>query len=165
MSKKVLILGVAGVAVVLAVGGVATYAWVDYSQAQNALTRARLYVSSLGKSLDLHPEDVARLKPEEVARLKEMYSSADMEVRWLEKLDSIWIDKEEVSALRTALENDKQDIDLLAAAVDKRKSDGRWGDIPIPTKQVDKLIPEERFPKIQFDTPIPSKSGDKVPAN
>ena len=29
MSKKVLILGVAGVAVVLAVGGLATYVWVD----------------------------------------------------------------------------------------------------------------------------------------
>jgi hypothetical protein len=163
MSKRGVVLGVAGVVVVLAVGGVATYVWVDYSQAQNSLTRSRLDVRRLGESLELRPEDVARLKPEDITRLKERYTSADRDVRWLEKCNSIWIDKEEISALRTALEEDNHDIDQLAAAVDKRRSDPHWGDIPIPKNQFDKPIPEERFPRIQFDTPIPSKSGDKTP--
>jgi hypothetical protein len=127
MSRKALIRGVAGVAAVLVVGGVATYAWVDYSQAQNSLIRSRLDVRVLGKSLDLHPGDLAGIKPEQVAHLKEMYSLADSQVRWLEHLDSIWIDKGEISALRTALEKDKQDIDQLAAAVEKRRSSGEFG--------------------------------------
>ena len=103
MSKKVLILGVA---VVLAVGGVATYLWVDYSQAQNSLTRSRLDVRDLAENIERHPEDVARLK--------EMYDSAKLEVDLLERYHSSWIDKEEISALRTALEKDKHDIDRLA---------------------------------------------------
>ncbi|MGA2066624.1 MAG: hypothetical protein ABSG86_16730 [Thermoguttaceae bacterium] len=135
MSKKALILGVAVAAIVLAAGGVATYLWVDYSQAQNSLTRARLEVRSLGESLDLRPEDVARLKPEEVARLKERYSLADIQVKWLETCNSMWIDKGEISAMRTALGQDKQDIDQLAAAADKRRSSGTFGGWIHPSPQ------------------------------
>ena len=108
MSKKVLILGIA---VVLAVGGVATYLWVDYSQAQTSLTRSRLDVRDLAENIERHPEDVARLK--------EMYDSAKLEVDLLERYHSSWIDKEEIAALRTALEKDKHDIDQLAGAANK----------------------------------------------
>ena len=108
MSKKVLILGVV---VVLAVGGVATYFWVDYSQAQNSLIRSRLEVRTLGEHLDRHQDDAARLK--------EMYDLAKLQVDLLEKYHSSWIDKEEISALRTALEKDCHDIDQLSGAVNK----------------------------------------------
>ena len=86
-------------------------------------------------STNYAPEDVARLKPEDVARLKEMYSSADIEVRWLETCDSMWIDKGETSALRTALEKNKHDIDQLAAAADKRRSSGTFGGWVHPSPQ------------------------------
>jgi hypothetical protein len=123
MSKKALILGAVAV---VAVGGAATYAWVDYSQAQNSLQRSQLAVRTLGKSLDISPSDMADLKPENIVRLKELYTSADFEVRWLEKSGSLWIDKGEISALRTALEKDTHDIELLGAAVDKRRSSGEF---------------------------------------
>lgn len=113
MSTKVLIVSVA---VLLAVGGVAAYVWVDYSRAQNSLTRSRLEVRSLGENLERHPEDVARLK--------EMCQSAKFQVDTLEKFHSGWIDKGEISAMRTTLEKDQHDIDELAAAADKQKSSG-----------------------------------------
>jgi hypothetical protein len=105
MSKKVVILGIV---VVLAVGGVATYLWVDYSQAQNSLIRSRLEVRTLGEHLDRRQDDAARLK--------ELYTSAKLEVDMLERYHSRWIDKDEIAALRTALEKDSRDIDQLAAA-------------------------------------------------
>ena len=111
MSKKVLILGILVILAVLAVGGAATYVWVDYSQAQNSLTRSRLYVRDLEENITRHPEDVARLK--------EMHDLAKLQVDLLERYHSRWIDKEEISALRTALEKDKHDIDRLAGAGDK----------------------------------------------
>ncbi len=76
MSKKVVIRSVLGVAVVLAVGGAATYVWLDYSQAQNALANARLDVRSLGENIERHPEDVPRLK--------EMCSLAKINLQCLE---------------------------------------------------------------------------------
>ena len=127
MSKKALILVVVGVVVVLAVGGAATYVWVDYSQAQNSLIRSRQDVRSLGENVERHPEDVARLK--------EMYSLANFGVQWLEQSGSIWIDKAEVSSLRTALEKDKRDIDQLAAAAEKRKASGTFGGWVHPAQQ------------------------------
>jgi len=134
-TRRSIAIALAATVVMLAAGGVATYLWVDYSQAQNSLTRARLEVRSLGESLDLRPEDVARLKPEEVARLKERYSLADIQVKWLETCNSMWIDKGEISAMRTALGQDKQDIDQLAAAADKRRSSGTFGGWIHPSPQ------------------------------
>ena len=90
MSKKLVFRIVVGVAVVLAVGGAATYLWVDYSQAQNSLIRSRQDVRSLGENIERHPEDVGRLK--------EMCSLANAGVQWLEQSNSMWIDKGEVSA-------------------------------------------------------------------
>ena len=86
----------------MAVGGVAAYVWVDYSQAQNSLIRSRLEVRDLAENIERHPEDVARLK--------EMYNSAKLQVDMLEQFHSFWIDKEELSAMRTALEKDLHDI-------------------------------------------------------
>ena len=108
MSKKVLILGIA---VAVAAGGAATYFWVDYGQAQTSLTRSRLEVRSLGEHLDRHQDDAAHLK--------EMYNLAKLQVDLLERHHSSWIDKEEISALRTALEKDSHDIDQLSGAAKK----------------------------------------------
>jgi hypothetical protein len=105
MSKKGLIVSVVVVAV-LVVGGVATYVWVDYSQAQNSLTTARLYARDLEDNIRRHPEDVARLK--------EMYTEATNEVDSLERFHRAWIGQDEISALRTALEKDNHDINQLA---------------------------------------------------
>jgi hypothetical protein len=111
MSKKVLIAGTA-VAVVLA-GAVAIYCWVDYRQAENCLTNSRLKVHSLSEAIERHPEDVARLK--------DTYGLAKIQVDILEALysHSLWIDREEISALRTELEKDKQDLDRLVGAPSK----------------------------------------------
>lgn len=108
MSKKVLVLGMV---VVLAIGGVATYFWVDYSQAQNSLARSQLEVRSLGENITRHPEDVGRLK--------EMYKLANIQVDLLEKYHSRWIDAEEISSLKTAIERYRRDIDQLAGAAGK----------------------------------------------
>ena len=108
MSKKVLILGIA---VVLAVGGVATYLWVDYGQAQNSLIRSRLEVRTLGEHLDRHQDDAAHLK--------EMYGEAKLQVDLLEQFHSRWIDQGEISALRTTLEKDHHDIEQLSGAANK----------------------------------------------
>jgi hypothetical protein len=112
MSKKVLILGIVAV-VVLAVGAAATYFWLDYSQAQNALGRSRLAVRSVGENIERHPEDVARLK--------EMCASAKIEVHILDQCycHSLWIDRDEITALQTALEKDQQDIERLAGRAKK----------------------------------------------
>lgn len=120
MSKKILILGIV-IVLVLAVGGVGTYLWVDHSQAQNALTRSRLEVRSLGENIERHPEDVARLM--------EMWRLATYQVESLDKFygHSMWVDKAEISALQTALEKDKHDIEQLAVAAEKRKSSGGFG--------------------------------------
>jgi flagellar basal body-associated protein FliL len=111
MSKKVLILGIAVVAVVLAVGGVATYVWVDYSQAQNALTRSQQDVRDVEENIRRHPEDVARLR--------EMYKLAKFQVDALEEYHHTWINKDEISGLQSALERDKRAIDQLPGAADK----------------------------------------------
>ena len=64
-----------------------------------------------------------------------MYSLANFGVQWLEQSGSIWIDKAEVSSLRTALEKDKRDIDQLAAAAEKRKASGTFGGWVHPVQQ------------------------------
>jgi hypothetical protein len=108
MSKKLLILGVV---VVLAAGGIATYLWVDYGQAQNSLTTSRQFVHDVDDNIRRHPEDVARLK--------ELYNSAKRQVDLLETYHSRWIDKGEIAALRTALEKDSQTINQLGGAAGK----------------------------------------------
>ena len=110
MSKKVLI-GIAAVAVVLAIGGAAIYVWVDYSQAQNSLTKARLYVRDVQENVRRHPEDVSRLN--------ELYRQAEFEVDALEKFHRAWIGKDEIPAMRTALEESKHAIDQLTGAAGK----------------------------------------------
>ncbi len=110
MSKKVLI-GIAVIAVLLVVGGVAVYVWVDYSQAQNSLTTSRLYVRDLQENIRRHPEDVGRLK--------EMYTQAVYEIDALERFHRTWVGEDEISALRTALEESKRAIDQLAAGPGK----------------------------------------------
>ena len=120
MSKKVLILGIV---VMLIVGGVATYCRVDYSQAQNCLTRSRLAVEILEKHLDQH---------DDVAHLKELHNSAKIEVGILEHTydHSFWINRDEIWSLKTALEKDGHDIDQLALDANKRKSDPSSGWLP-----------------------------------
>jgi len=107
ISKKVLL--ILAILVVLAVGGVAIYVWVDYSQAQNSLTRSRLDVRDLEDNIRRHPEDVARLK--------EMHQLAKSQFDSMETLHKIWIDEDEISTLQTALEEEKHRIDQLAGPV------------------------------------------------
>jgi hypothetical protein len=108
MSKKVLFLGIV---ILLLVGAGATYLWVDYSQAQNSLIRSRLEVRILGEHLDRHQDTPARLM--------ELYRTAKLQVDMLEQYHATWIDKQELAALRTALEKDEQDIQRLSGAAGK----------------------------------------------
>ncbi len=111
MSKKVLILGIVVVAVVLAAGGVATYVWLDYTQAHDSLTRMQQDVRDVGDNMRRHPEDVARLQ--------EMYKLTKIEVDAMAESHHTWINEDDIAALRTALEGDKQAIDRLPGAAGK----------------------------------------------
>jgi hypothetical protein len=114
MSKKVLI---AGVAVVLIVGAVATYFWMDYRGARESLHRAEQAVHTFAENLDRR--DV---------NLHEMYRVADVAIYQLEYSSSMWIGKEEVAALRATLKEVKQELDQREAAAMKKKSTdyGGW---------------------------------------
>ncbi len=110
MSRKVVILGIVVVAVLLA-GGVALYLWVDYSQAQNSLTKSRLYVRDVQENIGRHPEDVGRLR--------ELYQDAKREVDSLEQFHRTWVGQDEIARLRGDLEKSKAAIDQLAGAANK----------------------------------------------
>jgi hypothetical protein len=121
MSRRVLILGIA---VVLAVGAVATYVWVGYSRAHYLLNSADEADRSLAENLDRR--DV---------NLNEMYRVAKVWVDQLEYYPSIWIDKQEIAALRSTLKEAKHEIDQRAAAADKRKPSSDYGGWVHPSPQ------------------------------
>ena len=110
MSRKVAILGVVVVAVLLA-GGAALYLWVDYSQAQNSLTKSQLYVHDVQDNIRRHPEDVGRLK--------ELYDEAKREVDLLEEFHRRWVGQDEITRLRGDLEKSKAAIDQLSGDANK----------------------------------------------
>jgi hypothetical protein len=110
VSKKALTIIVVAV-VLLAAGGAALYLWVDYSQAQNSLATARLYVRDV--------QDIIRRDPENIGRLKGLYNDAKREVDLLEEFHRTWVGQDEIARLRSELEKSKAAIDQLAGAADK----------------------------------------------
>jgi hypothetical protein len=68
--------------------------------------------------LRLVQENVRR-HPEDVPRLKELYRQAAYEVDVLEKFHRTWVGENDISALRTALDESKRAIDQLAGAPNK----------------------------------------------
>ena len=113
MSKKVLILGMVAV---LVVGGVATYVWIDYSQAQVVQRRSRRSASW------------AKTWTERNVNLDELYRVASIRVEQLERSQSMWISKSEIASLRTTLADEKHELDQrAAAAAAKRKPPPDYG--------------------------------------
>ncbi len=85
--------------------------WVDYSRAQNSLTKSRLYVRDVQENIGRHPEDVGRLR--------ELYQDAKCEVNSLEQFHRTWVGQDEIARLRGDLEKSKAAIDQLAGAANK----------------------------------------------
>jgi hypothetical protein len=132
MKKLVPIVGV-----VIVLAGIGVYVWVDYSQAQSALDRARGSLRSLGESIDralayykdanrgtgLPPGWGPKQNPEQlewVQRLrlaKESYELSKIQVDGLRKFHATWLRDGDISAIEKDLEKYKEDLDKGLAKI------------------------------------------------
>lgn len=94
-----LILAIVIFAILAGIGG---YVWVDYNQAQTALTRAKLEVQTVGEILH---------RQQNVTRAREVSQLAKIKVDALRKLHSTWLRSTDIDALEKELAGYNEEID------------------------------------------------------